>query len=151
MGYGAIHEIEAYHLQFMKRTSCVNVATYYWVVYAETGRFSLYIDINICTIKYWIKILNSDVNKLIHVAYKDMFQHPEKYAWIMHVKDLLCCHGFGYIWNEKAFINLFEQRIKDEFIQRYSKQRQMVRCRLHKEIKTEIVRLWTDPLLVTFS
>ena len=53
-----------------------------------------------------------------------MLQHPEKYAWIKHIKDLLCCHDFGYIWNDQAvanaktFINLFEQRIKDEFIQK---------------------------------
>ena len=71
-----------------------------------------------------IEIEMRDVNKLIHVAYKKMLQCPEKYAWIRHIKDLLCCHGFGYIWNdqavanERAFINLFEQRIRDEFIQK---------------------------------
>ena len=75
-------------------------------------------------IKYWFKILNGDTNKLIHFAYMEMFQHPERSAWIKHIKDLLCCHGFEYIWkdqtvnNEKAFISLFECRIKDEFIQK---------------------------------
>ena len=142
-GYGAINEIEAYHLQFMKRTLGVKVTTNSCVVYAETGRFPLHIDINLCMIKYWIKILNSDVKKLIHVAYNTMLQHPEKYAWIKHIKDLLCCHGFGYIWNdqavanEKTFINLFEQRIKDEFIQKCFNDIQISdRCRLYKEIKT---------------
>ena len=68
--------------------------------------------------------MNSDVKKLRHVAYNTMLQHPEQYAWIKHSKDLLCCHGFGYIWNdqavanEKTFINLFEPRIKNEFIQK---------------------------------
>ena len=72
-----------------------------------------------------------------------MLQHPEKYASIKHIKDLLCCHGFGYIWNdqavanEKTFINLFEQRIKDEFIQKCFNDIQISdRCRLYKEIKT---------------
>ena len=94
-------------------------------------------------IKYWLKILNSDVKKLIHAAYNTMLQHPEKYAWIKHIKDLLCCHGFGYIWNdqavanEKTFINLFEQRIKDEFIQKcFNDIQNSDRCRLYKEIKT---------------
>ena len=59
-GYGAINEIEAYHLQFMKRTLGVKVNTNSRVVYAETGRFPFNIDINLC-IKYRIKILNSDV------------------------------------------------------------------------------------------
>ena len=59
--YGAINEIEAYHLQFMKRTLGVKVNTNSCVVYAETDRFPLHIDINLCLLKYWINILNSDV------------------------------------------------------------------------------------------
>ena len=72
-----------------------------------------------------------------------MLQHPEKYAWIRHIKNLLCCHGFEYIWidqaiaNEKAFINLFEQRIKDELIQKsFSDILNIDRYRLYEEIKT---------------
>ena len=45
----------------MKRTLGVKVTTNSRVVYAETGRFPHHIDINLCMIKYWIKILNSDV------------------------------------------------------------------------------------------
>ena len=49
-----------------------------------------------------------------------MLQHPEKYAWIRHIKDLLCCHGFTsrYIWNdqavanEKAFITFLSSELK---------------------------------------
>ena len=57
---------------------------------------------------------------------KKMFQHPERNAWIKHINDPLCCHGFEYIWknqavnSEKAFVSLFECRIKDEFIQKYA-------------------------------
>ena len=36
-------------------------------------------------IKYWFKILN-DTNKLIHIAYMEMSQHPERSAWINHIK-----------------------------------------------------------------
>ena len=28
-------------------------------------------------IKYWFKILNGDTNKLIHITYMEMSQHPE--------------------------------------------------------------------------
>ena len=72
-----------------------------------------------------------------------MLQRPEKYAWISHIKDLLCCHGFGYIWNdravanERAFINLFEQRIKEEFIQKcFTYIQNSDRCRIYKKNKT---------------
>ena len=69
----------------------------------------------------------------------EMSQHPERSAWIKHIKDLLCCHGFECIWknhavnNEKAFISLFECRIKDEFFQKcFSDIRNSDRCRLYK-------------------
>ena len=142
-GCYSITEIEKYHLQFIKRTLGVKMTTNSSVVYAETGIFRLHIYINVCMIKYWFKILNGDTNKLIHIAYMEMFQHPERSAWIKHIKDLLCCHGFEYIWNdqavnnEKAFISLFECRIKNEFIQKcFSDIRNSDRCRLYKEIKT---------------
>ena len=72
-----------------------------------------------------------------------MFQHLERSAWIKHIKDLLCCHGFEYIRkdqavnNEKAFNSLFECKIKNEFNQKcFSDIRNSDRCRLYKEIKT---------------
>ena len=84
-----------------------------------------------------------NVKQLEHVAYREMFQHQEQHAWIRHIKDLLCCHGFGNIWNdqsvmnEKVFLATFEQRLKDEFIQKcFSDIRNSNRCRLYKEIKT---------------
>ena len=46
-----------------------------------------------------------NVKQLVHVAYRDMFQHQEQHAWIRHIKDLLCCHGFGNIWNDQSVMN----------------------------------------------
>ena len=108
------------------------------VVYEETGRFPFCVFINMCMIKHWLKILYMNVKQLVHVAYREMFQHQEQNAWIRHIKDLLCCHGFGNIWNdqnEKVFLATFE--LKDEFIQKcFSDIRNSDRCRLYKEIKT---------------
>ena len=91
----------------------------------------------------WLKILNMNVKQLVHVAYREMFQHQEQHAWIRHNKDLLCCHGFGNIWNdqsvmnEKVFLATFEQWRKNEFIQKcFSDIWDSDRCRLYEEIKT---------------
>ena len=122
-GYGAINEIEAYHLQFVKRTLGVKVTTNSCVVYAETGRFLLHIDINLCMIKYWIKILNSDVKKLIHVAYNTMLQHPEKYAWIKHIKTYYAAMAL-----RKHLLTFLNREVKMNSIRNAStiyKQRQM--------------------------
>ena len=77
-GCYSITEIEKYRLQFIKRTLGVKMTTNSSVVYAETGIFPLHIYINVCMIRYWFKILNGDTNKLIHIAYMEMFQHPKK-------------------------------------------------------------------------
>ena len=73
-----------------------------------------------------------------------MFQNPEQHAWIGHIKDLLCCHGFGNIWNdqtmknERVFLATLEQRLKDECIQKcFSDIRDSDRCTLQKNIKNE--------------
>ena len=46
------------------------------MVYSETERYPLAIHINLCIIKFWFKILNSDVHKLIHiyVAIAELFK-----------------------------------------------------------------------------
>ena len=94
-GSGNIAEIEKCHLQFMKQTLRVKMTTNSCVVHAETWRFPLCVFIIICMIKHWLKIFNMNVKQLVHVAYREMFQHQEQHAWIRYIKDLLCCHGFG--------------------------------------------------------
>ena len=70
------------------------------------------------------KILKSCATKLISAAYAEMMRNPEKYAWMTHIKDLLCSHGFWNIWrdqtvvNGKLFLSNFEQRLKDTHIQK---------------------------------
>ena len=82
----------------------------------ETGRFPLSVFINMCIVKFWLKILKTCDEKLISAAYAQLMQDPD-------TRDLLCSHGFGNVWrdqsvmNEKLFLANFEQRLKDTFIQ----------------------------------
>ena len=64
----------------------------------------------------------------------------EKYAWITHIKDLLCSHGFGKMWrdqlNENLFLANFEQRLKDTHIQKcIGEMNSSNKCRTYREIK----------------
>ena len=61
--------IEAFDIKFMKHVLDVK-ATNTAMVYAETGRYPLAIHINLCITKFWFKILNSDVHKLIYSGRK---------------------------------------------------------------------------------
>ena len=52
-----------------------------------------------------------------------MMQDPDKCVWVKCTRDLLCFHSFGNVWrdqsgmNVKLFLLIFEQRLKDTFIQ----------------------------------
>ena len=65
----------------------------------------------------------------------------EKYAWMTHIKDLLCSHGFGNICrdqsvvNEKLFLANLAQRLKDTHIQKcISDMNSSNKCRTYREI-----------------
>ena len=78
--------IEVFHLKFMKHVLDVKATTNTAMVYAETGRYPLAIPINLCIIKFWFKILNSDVHKLIHIIYHHVLQQSYLEEWPSHVK-----------------------------------------------------------------
>ena len=118
-GTGNYEALEQYHTRFIKRTLGVKSSTNTSMIFAETGRFPLAIDVNIQIIKYWVKILRSEESSYIKLVYSEMFQNPIKHEWIRYVKNLLCSSGFSGIWeqqfvqDERKFIKQFEQRSKD--------------------------------------
>ena len=91
------NDIETYHNKFMKRTFRVKCSTNTCLLNMETGRFLLSIFVNMCIVKFWLEILKSCDTKLTSAAHAEMMRNPEKYAWMTHIKDLLCFHGFGNI------------------------------------------------------
>ena len=134
--------IETFHLKFMKHILDVKLSTNSVMVYAETGRYPLAIYVNICMIKFWFKILNSDVHKLIHIVYQHLLHQPCMGKWLSHVKNILCLNGFGHVWinqgvdHQKQFLNAFETRCQDIYSQQYlSEMRDSSRCRMYEEIK----------------
>ena len=126
----------------LARTLRVKGSTNTCLLYIETGRFPLSIFVNMCIVKFWLKILKSWDNKLISTAYAEMMRNPEKYAWMTHIKDLLCSHGFRNIWRDQSVVNgklvlaNFEQRLKDTRIQRcIGDLNSSNKCRTYREIK----------------
>ena len=78
-GTGNNTDIETYHNKFWKRTLRVKSSTNTYLLYMETGRFPLSVFINMCIVKFWLKILMSCDAKLISAAYAEMMKNPDKY------------------------------------------------------------------------
>ena len=112
--------VETLYLKFIKRVLNVKQSTITCIVYAETGRYPLSIDIKVYMVKQWLKIVCRDQRKLIWIAYDNMVNatRPEK-NWASHIKHLLYSTGFGFVWEQqsvndtKQFIVTFKQRCKD--------------------------------------
>ena len=104
-GTGNYTDIETYHNKFLKRTLRVKSSTNTCLLYMETGRFPLSVFINMCIVKFWLKILKTCDEKLISAAYAEMMQDPDKYAWVKYTRDLLCSHGFGNVWRDQSVMN----------------------------------------------
>ena len=113
------------------------------MVYAETGRYPLSIDIKVNMVKRWLKIVCSDRIKLIWIAYHNMTNANKPLKnWASHIKQLLYSTCFGFVWDQqsvtdtKQFITLFRQRCKDIYIQTcFCEIEKSNRCRLYRNIK----------------
>ena len=79
-GTGNYTDIETYHNKFLKRTLRVESRTDTCLLYMETEKFLLSLFINLCMVKFWLKILKCYHAKLISAAYAQMMQDPDKYA-----------------------------------------------------------------------
>ena len=93
------------------------------MIYAETGRYPLTIDIKVSMIKQWIKIIHSSEDRLIWQLYNSMKESPtavnKHNSWPMHIKDMLFTSGFRFIWeqqvvsNKERFLSCFKTRCQD--------------------------------------
>ena len=84
--------VEKFYLKFLKRTLNVKMSTNTSMIYAETGRYPLTIDIKVSMIKQWIKIIHSSEDRLIWLVYNSMKESPTTVNkcnnWAMQIKDM---------------------------------------------------------------
>jgi hypothetical protein len=82
-------------------------------VYGELGRMTLSTTRHFRIIKYWLKVISSRENRLIHLAYKmmldDLNDHPNKTNWASFAKTLLDNLGVSDAWLNQGVgdVNVF--------------------------------------------
>lgn len=125
-------QLKKNHLQFCKHILGVRSSTQNIFVYGELARTPLICKRYTNIIRYWFKVLNSDDLKYVSTVYKmmlnDLIDFPNKKSWAFHVKHILQTYGFNDVWinqgvgNVRLFINIFKQRVKDNYIQSWTQQ-----------------------------
>ena len=117
--------VEKVHLFAMKRILAVDRRTPNDLIYGELGRYPIYLNSYFRCIRYWLKLILMEENRLPKKAYKMLLalDSKGKLTWVTNVRFCLCSYGFQYVWlnqgvgNVKQFLVCFKQRLVDCFWQ----------------------------------
>ena len=100
------------------------------MLYGETGKMPIRLQINKRIIAYWCKIILDKDNKLISILYKNLLYKYNngtyKSLWLDNVKNILDKCGLSYVWQQQGFLSkgrllsLIETRLKDQFRQEWN-------------------------------
>ena len=116
--------MERIHLKFCKSILNVRKSTCNAAVYAELGRYPLYIVRHVKIMKYWFKVMNTEniiLRNVYDCAYKQCIEGRKN--WVSEIKKMLTESEFSYFWedplsvSQKEFALIFKQRLIDNFIQ----------------------------------
>ena len=112
--------IEKTHMFACKKLLGVSARTPNLFIYAELNRYPLFIDSQVRTIKYWIKLLMLDDTRIPRRAYEKVRRDVEnKHSWGYKVKNMLDKGGYSNVWidqrveNINSFVKGFKQRLID--------------------------------------
>ena len=104
--------IERVYLFALKRFLNTSLRTPNLMVYGETGRYPLFVNIYVKCIKFWLRILKMPPCRLPFKAYKMLLHLHErnKRTWASSVCYVLYKYDFGDVWvnqgvgDEEAFL-----------------------------------------------
>ena len=166
-GFAKANNIERTHLQFCKRLLSVKQCTQNDFVYGELGRCSLQNRRYFSIIKYWLKIIHCQNTKYVKIVYdmlvNDFNTRPNKVSWVKSLPDLMGELGFLEAWiqqnvgDERIFLSLVKQRLKDTFIQNWNARlNDSSRARFYRnlnnfEYKTYLDNVTTEKICYAFT
>ena len=118
---GASLVIEKIHLFAMKRYLGVDMRTPNDLVYGELGRYPIYINSNVRCVRYWLKLVSMEENRLPAKAYRMLLSLDErgKVNWVSNIRRVLGTNGFAFVWKNQgvghvsSFLKVFKQRLID--------------------------------------
>ena len=140
--------LDIVHIKFLKYVLGVRQNTPNQYVYGELGIYPLYVDRHLRMIKYWLKVVTSSQNSLIHIMYNKLKEESDNDVgilnWASNIRNILQINGFGYVWEQQGVIDSVEVflkklkiRIKDQYIQTWNEQvANTSNHRLYRQIKT---------------
>ena len=117
--------IERVHLFAIKRFLNVSIRTPNALVYGESGRYPLYVNMYVKQINYWLTLTRMGDDRIPKKCYTMLYNiHcSNKNNWVSSICFTLYRYGFGFVWEQqgvgdtKKFISVFRQRLIDCYVQ----------------------------------
>jgi len=135
--------IETVHLAMLKQFLNVSSRAPNIMVYGDTGRFPLYINATLRSIKYWLKVLKMEEHRFPFKAYQMLKGIKKGHTWASKIRDVLTEHGFENVWNEQGasneidFLKSLRQQLINSFNSKWKDDlRRSNRCSLYGSMKS---------------
>ena len=113
--------IETVHLEALKRFLNLPIRVPNLIVYGETGRYPLFVNGIIRSVRYWLRLLRMEDYRYPRMMYGKLLNSTHR-NWTHRIKEILCKYDYEDIWisqnvgNEAMFIRNLKQRIVHEYI-----------------------------------
>ena len=138
--------IERAHLFALKRFLITSLVTQNLMVYGETGRDPLFVNIYVKCIKFWLRIFKTSPCGLPFQAYKMLLHLHEqnKRTWASSVCYVLCNYDFGDVWvnqgigDEKHLLNEFKERVLSLYRQKWDNSIRTKECAVYSTFKSSL-------------
>ena len=124
------HDIlEGLHLRFLKTTLGVRPQTPTAAVYGDLGRFPLNIRLNLCCIKYWLKLCNKDNTSIVKKVYNMLLTLHNmgltKHNWVSGIFKILKQCNLLRLSDQNSFtrseiknaLEIAKNHLKSEYVQ----------------------------------
>ncbi len=84
----------------LKKNFNVSRPTPNTLVYGETGRYPLSVNMALKTVKFWLRVVSMSGERYTRKAYNMLFSMDEqgKETWVTTVRTFLILHGFEDVW-----------------------------------------------------
>ena len=114
-------ECEKVHLYALKKFLNVDMKTPNDLIYTELRRYPITINSAINAIRYWLRLIQMERNRLPRKAYDVLckLDSKGKETWATNVRLCLFRNGFGYAWlnqgvgNVSTFLKSLKERLVD--------------------------------------
>jgi len=124
----------------------VSIRTPNKMVYGDLQRFPLYVNSSLRVMKYWIRLLSMNENRLPKQTYNMLLSLDENgwNCWVTQVKMFLFKYGFQYVWHcqnaqvANSVLPYIRQRLIDTFVQEWDYCiRSSERFKIYRNLKSD--------------